>query len=600
MKVLINIKRNKYSLNINTFIEKYNIIKKHNFFLFWSENTMIVNILFVEDNINDVDLVLQKLKVQGFHTDYKVVDNANDLKIALEKETWDLIISDHLMPGFNALKAYEILIETGLDIPFVVFSGVIKQEEAIEIMRRGAKDYLSKDNLEKIPYIVQREITGHRKRKEEEKYKIQQEMIFNNISDMVFLIEINRDKVPFKISGFNKSAMEKLGYKYDELINKNPYDLVPFTDEQIESIKKDLDSSTSASRKMKIFCKKGFIHGDLKITFLKYDSKKFVIASVRDISEEEKIQKSLLNSEERFSKVFHNASIGIIVADFNGKILDMNKHLINLLEISITDVLNKNISNWNILGKNSNINHLKEELEKCEENKYQYEDEIETVKSKTVKNVRYNFSCFFFRSDDKKVLLGTMEDITEVVNAKKQLEIANKNLFELVNLDGLTRIPNRRNFDRKIQEEWKRMKRQKKPISLLMIDIDKFKDYNDTYGHLEGDSVLKTVANIIYKSVKRPGDIAARFGGEEFVVLLPDTKIEGARFIAEKIMKDLFDINLPNESSDISDRVTVSIGLNTVVPDENNSPYKMINLSDIALYRAKSKGRNRIEEIENI
>lgn len=598
--MLINIKQNKYPLNINIFIKKYNIIGKINLFLFWSDNSMEVNILFVEDNINDVELVIQKLKKHGFHTHYKVVENAKELKEALEIGIWDMVMSDHLMPAFNALKAFELLQENDLDIPFVVLSGVIKQEEAIEIMRRGAKDYLSKENLEKIPYIVQREITNHRKRKEEEKYKIQQEMIFNNISDMVFLIEINRDKVPFKISGFNKSAMEKLGYKYDELINKNPCDLVPLTYEQIESIKKDLDSSTSASRKMKIFCKKGFIHGDLKITFLKYDSKEFVIASVRDISEEEKMQKSLLNSEERFSKVFHNASIGIIVADYNGDILDMNKHLINLLEISKIDIKNKNLSHWNILGKNTNIEHLKEKLDKCEDKSYQYEDIIETVKSKTKINIRYNFSHFFFGSDYKKVLLGTMEDITEVITAKKKLEIANKNLFELVNLDGLTRIPNRRNFDRKLENEWKRMKRDGKQISLLMIDIDKFKDYNDTYGHLEGDSVLKTVAKIIYKSVKRPGDIAARFGGEEFVVLLPDTKIDGARFIAERIMKDLYEMNLPHESSDVSDRITISIGINTILPNEEISPFKMVNYADIALYRAKSKGRNRIEEIQNM
>ncbi len=561
---------------------------------------MKVNILFVEDSINDVELILLTLKRNEIFPDYQVVDNADDLKRALKKENWDMIISDHFMPGFNAAMAFELLRESGLDIPFVVLSGVIKHDEAIEIMRRGAKDYLSKENLDKIPYIVQREITNYRKRKEQEKYKIQHELIFNTISDMVVLLEINNESIPFKISGFNNSAMENLGYEFDELIKKDPYELVPFTIEQIESIKRDLNCGKSTSRKMKIHSKKGFIYGDLKFSVLKYDSKEFVIVSIRDISEEYKIQKALLNSEERFSKIFHNASIGIIVADYNGEILDMNKHLINLLEISKTDLINKNLSHWNILGKNSNIKHLKEKLDKCEDNRYQYEDAIETFKSKTNINIRYNFSYFFFYSGNKKVLLGTMEDITEVVNAKKQLEIANKNLLELVNLDGLTRIPNRRNFDRKVQEEWKRMKREGKPISLLMIDIDKFKDYNDTYGHLEGDSVLKTVANVIYKSVKRPGDIAARFGGEEFVVLLPDTKIEGAKFIAERIINDLYDINLPNESSGISDRITISIGINTSIPDENNTPHNMINLADIALYRAKSKGRNRIEEIENI
>ena len=192
------------------------------------------------------------------------------------------------------------------------------------------------------------------------------------------------------------------------------------------------------------------------------------------------------------------------------------------------------------------------------------------------------------------------DQIDELNKTKKKLEEANERLWEMANLDGLTMIPNRRSFDIKLSEEFKRMKRDRKPLSLMMIDIDYFKKYNDHYGHIKGDDVLKDVANMLDKAVKRPGDFVARYGSEEFVVLLPDTILEGAKFLSIRIMQELQAMKIEHNKSEMSKYLTVSIGISVLGSDDRKTtPQQLVNKADIALYIAKNKGRNRIEVHED-
>lgn len=192
------------------------------------------------------------------------------------------------------------------------------------------------------------------------------------------------------------------------------------------------------------------------------------------------------------------------------------------------------------------------------------------------------------------------DKVEELNKIKKKLETANEKLWEMANMDGLTTIPNRRSFDIKLPEEVKRMKRERKPLSLMMVDIDYFKKYNDHYGHIKGDDVLKDVANMLDKAVKRPGDFVGRYGGEEFVVLLPDTNLEGAKHISIRIMQELHAMKIEHKKSEISKFISVSIGISVLNPDDKKTtPQQLVNKADIALYIAKNKGRNRIEVHED-
>jgi len=179
-------------------------------------------------------------------------------------------------------------------------------------------------------------------------------------------------------------------------------------------------------------------------------------------------------------------------------------------------------------------------------------------------------------------------------------KILAENILELTTYstkDQLTNIPNRRSFDNRLDMEWKKAIREGKPISILMIDIDKFKVYNDTFGHHQGDVALQSVALTIKNSLNRVFDFAARWGGEEFVVLLPSTELEGTLHIGEKIRAEVENMVIPCENP-IGNKVTISVGANIVYPHLHDSKEKFVEVADEALYKAKEAGRNRVVHLK--
>jgi len=187
------------------------------------------------------------------------------------------------------------------------------------------------------------------------------------------------------------------------------------------------------------------------------------------------------------------------------------------------------------------------------------------------------------------------------LRVKNQIKMLNQlRLIEsLSRIDQLTSIPNRRGFDNRMDMEWIRAIRENTFISLLMVDIDKFKIYNDTYGHLQGDRVLQAIAKTITQSLNRPGDYTVRWGGEEFVVLLPNTDLNGALTIAERIRLNISKTVIPCIDGSET-KVTVSIGVNTQTPQRDSSQDVFISEADKALYKAKESGRNRVCHSEEI
>ena len=179
-----------------------------------------------------------------------------------------------------------------------------------------------------------------------------------------------------------------------------------------------------------------------------------------------------------------------------------------------------------------------------------------------------------------------------------ELERVNSKLERISRLDPLTGVSNRRVFDEKISEEWHRAERHQLPLSLLIIDVDHFKAYNDCYGHAAGDQCLKTIANTLANLEKRAGALFARYGGEEFVLLLPGQDRRAARYAAQKALYATRELRLPHShgAESISDIVTISIGVNTIIPPAQSTPDEFFKQTDIALYEAKSMGRNRFFE----
>ncbi|RCJ36134.1 hypothetical protein A6769_17660 [Nostoc punctiforme NIES-2108] len=201
-------------------------------------------------------------------------------------------------------------------------------------------------------------------------------------------------------------------------------------------------------------------------------------------------------------------------------------------------------------------------------------------------------------------ILGSVEDISTRKEAEVMLRqqaegerLINEELQRLATLDGLTQIANRRRFDEYLESEWQRLKREQLSLSLILLDVDFFKLYNDTYGHLGGDDCLRQLASALKNIVKRPADLVARYGGEEFTIILPNTEIQGAIYVAQTIRQAVRDLAIPHAQSRVCDRVTVSLGVVSIVPNSEISPPDLINAADKALYVAKQQGRDRVHAV---
>ncbi|MFQ3255856.1 MAG: diguanylate cyclase (GGDEF)-like protein [Porticoccaceae bacterium] len=190
-----------------------------------------------------------------------------------------------------------------------------------------------------------------------------------------------------------------------------------------------------------------------------------------------------------------------------------------------------------------------------------------------------------FVLSDMQYLVVSHQDIT-------QRKLAEEKVAKLARLDDLTGIPNRRKFDESLSLQWKRSIRMNTPISLAMIDIDHFKQVNDTYGHSIGDKYLTVLSSIFSRSTNRPDDICARYGGEEFAVLLGATDRAGAVQVIDQLIKSVRHLKIPNENASTKPIITLSVGLKTVYPNKNDSYEDFLLAVDKLLYTAKTAGRD--------
>ncbi|MDY6903177.1 MAG: diguanylate cyclase [Thermodesulfobacteriota bacterium] len=191
-------------------------------------------------------------------------------------------------------------------------------------------------------------------------------------------------------------------------------------------------------------------------------------------------------------------------------------------------------------------------------------------------------------------IIANLKDITVRKEAEQALQRLNQELELLSIIDGLTQIPNRRQFDRVLQQEWRRLARDQAPLSVIICDIDCFKQFNDTLGHQAGDECLKAVAGAIHDSAHRPADLAARYGGEEFGAILPNTPEHGATHVAERMRMNVNALNIKHPDSKAAPHVSISLGVSTIIPSLSRTPEAVLDAADHALYEAKAHGRNKV------
>lgn len=289
----------------------------------------------------------------------------------------------------------------------------------------------------------------------------------------------------------------------------------------------------------------------------------------------------------QLNSLISNLNSGIVFEDKDRKLILVNQKFL--------DIFNLYMDPKNLIGTDSTkfaksiSNMLMEDYYVNDINSLVENKEIllnEELHLKNGKVLERDFIPIF--SDNK--YMGQFWNLRDVTDKK----LVEEKLKELSRIDGLTGIPNRRTFDETLENEWQRCIRMRASISLIMIDIDNFKLYNDTYGHINGDKCLIKVAKSLENIVKRSGDLAARYGGEEFAIILPATDKDGALHIAEKIRNEIYNLKIPHKSSKTSQYVTISLGVSTMKADSTSSHLELIKRSDKGLYTSKDRGRNRV------
>lgn len=289
--------------------------------------------------------------------------------------------------------------------------------------------------------------------------------------------------------------------------------------------------------------------------------------------------------------LFEKTAIGLALCQMNGDLVDVNSAYSALLGRTTDETLS--LSYWQITPKKYEIEEALR-LEELRQNGQYGPYEKEYI-HKDGHLVPVRLSGKLIEIDGTEYIWSSVEDITDHIEAEKKIKQLNKKLEMLSFQDGLTGIFNRRKLDQNLAIEWNRAIRYQTPLSLIMIDIDFFKQYNDYYGHVKGDEALKKVANTLNSITNRATDLTCRYGGEEFLLLLPDTDENQALLIVQKCLDKVKYLNIPHTQYNISDQLTLSAGVCSLIPTQEMHPDSMIDLVDKLLYQAKHNGRNRYE-----
>jgi diguanylate cyclase (GGDEF)-like protein/PAS domain S-box-containing protein len=542
-----------------------------------------LSVLIVEDSESDAQLILRLLKKAGYEVVFERVETAEQMLSALEKQAWDIVISDYSLPQFNGRAALELLKEKQPDIPFIVVSGVIGEESAVAMMKAGAHDYLLKDNLARLAPAVKRELEQAAIREErtlaerslresEEKYR----MLVEQASDGIFLADPEGRYVEVNSAGCKLS-----GYTREEILQLRMQDIVRVLPDNPLHFKELLKGKT-------LITEREMIRKDGAVICVEISARQLPDGNlqgiVRDITERKRAEEKL---RQLSSAVEHSPS-AIMITDVNGCIEYVNPKFTTLTGYTFESVYGKNPR---ILKSDGTPHELYVELWQTIRSGKEWRGEFLNRKKNGELYWEYaSISAITDSTGSITHFVAVNEDITARKEAEEKILQLNAELELLAMTDHLTNLYNRRYFMQRGAEEFKRARRNNQPLALLMLDVDQFKKVNDTHGHEAGDMALQQIAAVL-KSTLRETDILGRMGGEEFAILLPNTQSKEAGLLAERILQavGVLLFKIPGKLLTI----TVSIGV-VVITDEMSGLDDLLRNADLAMYSAKRRGGNRV------
>jgi diguanylate cyclase (GGDEF)-like protein/PAS domain S-box-containing protein len=414
-------------------------------------------------------------------------------------------------------------------------------------------------------------------------------LFINTTNDMIFLLKVDTPEPPytFRFVSVNPAYLEQTGFT-EAIIGRTleetlPSNVISFVNEQFRR--------AIEQKQTLIYEESVLFAGTPKIiTTSLYPScdeagqPLYLLGVLRDITERKQAERIIRESEERYRTLVQLSPDAILIHD-DGKIVFCNEAAARMVLVEHSDEL---------LGTNL-FDYIPKSMRRYFEIRlqrmYSTGQVLPPFETKIMKRggeqISVEGTSAFIEHDGNKLLQVVLRDITKRNQEKERLE-------KLSQLDGLTNIANRRQFDLVLNREVNRARRNKHPLSFILFDIDSFKRYNDQYGHLVGDDCLKRVTEKARNMLRRPGDLLARFGGEEFAVLLPETDIYGAEIVAQQLREEIEALQIPHQQSEVSPFVTISLGVACMNRPSMSDIVPFIDRADRALYSAKRQGKNRV------
>ncbi|MEN6391532.1 MAG: diguanylate cyclase [Syntrophomonas sp.] len=311
----------------------------------------------------------------------------------------------------------------------------------------------------------------------------------------------------------------------------------------------------------------------------------------------------ILRSSLVFQHVVQNMHDGVLTIDYSGIITMVNPAALNILEMEKDQVLGKNFSDIFFANpENDDFNQII--LDSVYDASLSHHKTCNYYTGKRLKSLFMTTSFLKVQVEGELQSIGVtvlfsdvteLQDLRDAAVAFAKIKRLNQQLERLSYLDDLTNLPNRRFFNDACKREWHRSIREQRPMALIMIDIDYFKGLNDSKGHQTGDACLIAVANTLNEALRRPYDLVTRYGGDEFIAIVPNADLAAVRALAETMRQNILNLSLVNPCSPF-EKLTVSIGVTAANPSPNSSPEELFRTVDEALYRAKQGGRNQISE----
>ena len=548
----------------------------------------LLRVLIVEDSADDAALMLRELAQAGYQLVSERVDSSATLQQALTKP-WDILLSDFTMPHFSAPEALKIVQDSGLDIPFVIVSGTVGEERAVQIMRAGARDYILKDNLARLAPVVERELreTAERsKRKQAEEMLVRMGRIIDNSPVEIYVI----DPDTLRFLQVNQTALLNLGYSAAEMQQLTPLDIkLNLTAERFARLTVPVLNGTRDQVTFEAVHRRkdGTVYPiEAKLQYSRSESMPVLVALVQDITERKLAEETLFHEKERAQVTLQSIGDAVITTDGAGLITYLNPIAEQITGWGCAEAMGRPL-----MGVFNAMHETTRQPVVCPATVCLREQRSVALSQNTVL-LRRDGAEFAIEDSAAPIrdrsgnIIGAVLVFHDVSNARV---MANQIAYQARH-DSLTGLINRREFEASLKRALESAHKDHTHHALCYIDLDQFKVVNDTCGHIAGDELLKQLASRLQERV-RGNDILARLGGDEFGVLLDGCPLDKAWGIADSLraVAKEFRFAWQGKSFDVG----LSIGL-VPIDHTSGSLAEVLSAADSACYVAKDAGRNRV------